>query len=75
MRKLSKVIAAIIKKLIFPLCLDKIQIQKYVLITRKLKKKNKEMKQRQSKIKVYRKILKKLQNSKIGQNKDNLYVT
>lgn len=60
----------------FPLCLDKIQIQKYVLITRKLKKKNnKEMKQRQSKIKVYRKILKKLQNSKIGQNKDNLYVT
>lgn len=33
------------------------------------------MKQRQSKIKVYRKILKKLQNSKIGQNKDNLYVT
>lgn len=75
MRKLSKVIAAIIKKLIFPLCLDKIQIQKYVLVTRTLKKNNKEMKQRQSKIKVYRKILKKLQNSKIGQNKDNLYVT
>lgn len=59
----------------FSLCLDKIQIQKYVLITRKLKKNNTEMKQRQSKIKVYRKILKKLQNSKIGQNKDNLYVT
>lgn len=75
MRKLSKVIAAIIKKLMFSLCLDKIQIQKYVLITRKLKKNNTEMKQRQSKIKVYRKILKKLQNSKIGQNKDNLYVT
>ena len=75
MRKLSKVIAAIIKKLIFPLCLDKIQIQKYVLVTRTLKKNNKEMKQRQSKIKLYRKILKKLQNSKIGQNKDNLYVT
>ena len=59
----------------FSLCLDKIQIQKYVLRTRKLKKNNTEMKQRQSKIKVYRKILKKLQNSKIGQNKDNLYVT